>query len=307
MKRGKRNQEQKRRRKFAWAVIFIVIAVFTLFHATEIVERYMIDLKPVQNGALEESIQVEALVFAEGENLPSPASGQVNYLVKDGMRIPVGTAVAEVQAAGFDVNGMSKVFTVKTPIAGVINLSTDISAVPANTKLINQMDLEKLMTLRTAGTRDNDRVSRGEVIARVVNNLRPVFLAIELTSGFYPTLKVGDSLAVKGTGLVQSAVIKRLENSNGRRLALLEAPAGVADGKTRLNVIVQGRKYTGIILPEAALVIKGGKTGVFQARDGNLQWVPVEVIGRLNEQVAVKGLQPNMRVASNAGKILQKK
>ncbi len=301
--KGDRNKVFRRKR-ILWGFVICILAAIVIVRAAAVIERYLIDMEPVNSGVLEESIQVQALVYANGKKLVSPTTGKVRYLVSDGVRVPVGKAIAEVTAAGADMDGERKVYAIKAPIAGIVNLSVNTPSVLLNTGVVSQMSLEKLLSLEITTGQEAEGVKKGEAVASIVNNLKPVFLATELTPEFYPALKVGDKIKVIGAGPEETAAVRRLEVIPGRRLVLLEAPADIAGGNTRVMLVLKGRRYRGFIVPETALVKNEAGEGVYIARAGKLRWVPVEVVGRLNGKVAVDGLEANMRVARNAGEIL---
>jgi hypothetical protein len=64
---------------------------------------------------------------------------------------------------------------------------------------------------------------------------------------------------------------------------------------------ISDQKYQGVILPIRALVKKEGKTGVYVRTAVGLKFTTVDVVGQLDEQVAVNGITPGVEVVTNPG------
>lgn len=307
-----RKKTTKRSKIKLWQIIMAVLGLMILLHAVELVERSMIESAPARSGTLEESVQVQGLVIASGERVLSPAAGVVHYLVKDGDRVPVGKLLAEVTAAGVNIGG-GKTYSVRAPITGIVNLPsvTDDTISPLNTQVVSQMSLAKLLQLEDASpaaSQDaNGGIRQGQEIARIINNLQPAYLVVELPEGFSPQLKVDDELVLSIAAGERKGVVRRLEQDGQRRLAMLAVPADLISGNSRPMLVLQGREYAGQIVPLSALVDKGGQTGVYVAREGKLYWTQVEVVGQLEGQAAVEGLDENIQVVTNPGKIMATK
>lgn len=294
-----RHKKPKTRVKSRVFLTFIILVAVVSYAATSIIEKHLLHVEPVTAGVLEESIYVPAKIFVNGEKIVAPVSGEVEYLVEDGKRIPVGRVIARVNAVGTDNDGNRMTWEIKSPVAGIVDLSSPEAAIPLNTEVVSQMDLRELYSLGAEARQVSGVVRQGQTIARIINNLQPALVVVKLTPEFYPGLKQGDKIIVIHRGIQDFAVVKRMQTVQGERLALLQVPASLVSGDVNTSLVLKGRNFRGFIIPKTALGRKNGGAGVYVVHEGTLRWRPVEIVGELDSKVAVTGLEEKMEVVQD--------
>ncbi len=291
--------------------VFLVtlFLVFTgLYFSARIVAGHTINSKPVSEDVLEESVYVPAVIFANGQNVVSPAGGKIEYLVDDNTRVPVGKEIARVKSFAADNSGDKPIFTIESQTAGLVDLSNLSLSLPLNRDLVSQMSLDKLYSLVSQTKNTDTTVANGQTVVRIINNLEPAVVVLQLNPDFFPTLKTGQKLEIVSKDIAKVATVLRLEKQeDGSRLVSIEVPSTFVRGELKTNLIVKGRSYHGFILPQEALKSTLDGPGVYVIREGAPLWQPVEIMGEIGDRVAVQGLSEKEEVVQNAAAIDNKK
>jgi len=278
----------------------------------------------VQQGIIEDKKVVEGFVFRDETIVPSPAGGTVRYLVAEGERVRLGKTVAEITVPALDNATGSKVIAVRAPVAGVVSYRIDGLENIYSPENLTKLPVEKLTGLyqprEAKNNRPADRVERGQGIFKLVNNLNPGYLYLEV-----PKAEFKEQFFEEGR-----EISLYLEQDNQRRIYFLiksltsegdyyrvilginNLPMELYHQRKVTPALVTGR-FNGFLVPDQAIVEKGGQPGIYLVYKSAVIWEPVKVVGKVNGDVAVKAdskklpkgiqsrLAPNASVIVNPG------
>ncbi|MFZ5897769.1 MAG: HlyD family efflux transporter periplasmic adaptor subunit [Bacillota bacterium] len=229
------------------------------------------------------SIALQALVFRDEVLVRAPCPGCLELLVSDGERVSKGVPIAKIKDAGIER-------TIISPRAGIVYFNLD--------GLEEMLSVDRPDTLRTIpdarplSRSAGDVLSKGDPVARVVDNLDPVVLRVtpgddavtpeQCKPGATWTLCI-DQQDYRGRVVAslpgeQTTLFLRLERYPDyclrERLLACQAVVGELDG---------------LLVPRSAIIRRGEQEGILVVYKGSSQWVPVEIVGQLNDMVSIKG------------------
>lgn len=175
---------------------------------------------------------------------------------------------------------------------------------PHNLELITVEDLQAV-TDRLFTLHDGMDIAIGQPVVRVVNRFR-MHVAFVVHGESLALFDEGKAVSLRfgnyGTQ-THSAKVMRVLTSTGSDAAVIVCElASYVDELTSvritpLEIILES--YSGIILPETAVVQVKGKEHVYVVSDGAHVAVPVKVKGRIDDRLAIEGVMEGARVIVN--------
>jgi len=235
----------------------------------------------LQKGEVRATASLSGILVADQQVLVAPAAGRITWLVPDGQRVRVDMTVARIVTPG------GRAYDVNAPAAGLLAHTADgLETVlrPANLSAMNMPDgAGKPVTVA-----EGSAVTAGQALGRVTDNLDPVYLYVDAASPMPSTAKTwtlvwqGGDLRATVAGHRGAGVFLRLDTYPDQLLA----------GR-RVDFAVVTRVLSGYLVPETALVSRGGHQGIYLVESGQARWEPVRVAGELQGMAALTGPFPD--------------
>jgi len=276
---------RRRRRRFVFLYGLLGLALAGWL-AWPVVAGMLVRVEAMREVEVVQERAVEALVIRNETVVTASVAGTLRRTVPEGERVRKGTPIAYLETAV----GKQVLYA---PAAGVVSYRLD-----GLETLLGPADpwaSRELPPPRAVDRRDGDVLSAGEPAARVVDNLHPVVLRVQVEPGSLPAdmLEVGARWKMRGDegvpfgaevigvlpGGTETAVALRVSTYPQQLLHLRRFSCGV----TTLRVV-------GLAVPETALVYREEKPGLYLVPKGVAHWVPVKVERCLEGQAFISGL-----------------
>lgn len=251
-------------------------------------------------GAVEVTLDSEALVVRQEQVTPAPAAGTVHHLVEEGTRVRLGTPVAMVQPD----NGPA--VEVKAEVSGAVSFQVDgleRELNPSRSEGWNPAWFKGLPPPAPRRTGEG-RVAAGEPLFKIADTFQPGLVTV-VKSDSIPPLERGSDLRLRMTGRegVIAAKVARLERSAEDLLIYLspqllpEEMGGVR--RVRLTLLI--KEFQGKVAPRSAIDVRGGRQGVWAMEGPGPVFTPVTVTGGNLSQVVVEtALPPGTAILKDA-------
>ncbi|MEG6522203.1 HlyD family efflux transporter periplasmic adaptor subunit [Desulfotomaculum sp. 1211_IL3151] len=298
------------RKKLAARIMFFCLGLLLLFWCflslKDVVYRNIARVETLQPGQLTEKIAVSALLIKQEYLINAPLKGVMKYSVSDGQKVKAGTSLGVLEAPSMDTVSGLKQYAVTTPAGGMFcNHIDGLEAilVPGQLDVVEMPPLDKIdnnIPLNPGGN-----VEKGAPIAKVIDNLTPIFIAGELEAENFKQLQELKDAEIKLEWQNQLVRVKidKLENKGEKKafvLVLKNYPDEILHHRTIDFQIITG-EIGGLLIKEEALVSKDNKEGLYIIWKGLVRWVPVKIIKTLNGQAAIEGadIQPGMSYVVN--------
>lgn len=296
-------REKKERKKMQMAVAAAVLVFFLLagVQVYRIWRTSNLNIVRVSEGQVEESLAVKALILRDEMVVTAPVAGEIEPMVPAGERVRKGGVVARIKTPG---TGTVNVYA---PEAGVVSYTLDgwENLLPA--PQFDKIDVNKVLNRERNVTRveKGKVVQKGQTIFRLVNNLERSYLYVPLKKEEAVRLpkEAGALVKVKfkdGTPDYYFRVEKIVPAEGGSGMFLssnIFIPAHL--DQRWLSVRLVTSSCRGMIVPATALVEKNGKTGVYVLFKQRTRWHQVEVVGKVGDKAAVRGLEEGTPVVGN--------
>ncbi|MEW6726749.1 HlyD family efflux transporter periplasmic adaptor subunit [Desulforudis sp. 1088] len=229
------------------------------------------------------SVTLQALVFRDETLVRAPAPGCLGLLVSDGERVSKGTPIAKIKDAGIER-------IIVSPRAGVVYFNLD-----GLEEMLSPDRPDALRTIpgvkplrRSAG----DVLCKGDPVARVVDNLDPVVLRVTPESAAVTPERYEPGamwiLCVDRQDY-RGRVVASLPGEEATLFLRLERYPDCCLRERFLTCQAVVGELDGLLVPRSAIICRGEQEGIFVVYKGSSQWVPVEILGQLNDKVSIKG------------------
>jgi len=273
----------------------------TLAWAKNTVLLNLLEVKFLSQDEIKKTMAVEGLVIRKEEPVKAPASGELRLLARDGERLRLGAPLAQVRGL--------KEKTVLSPRAGVFCTHPDgleNVLVPGMIDVLDMVRVEKLSNSNPQTT--TGEVAAGQIIGKVVDNLGPVLIYIQVDNPDEYTAMLFDkgaavSLIWEGRELTGTITEARVtDNTASMFVELAEYPENFIHQR-RVQLELVTRKIAGWLVPVNAIVFKDGKPGIYLVHKQIIRWEPVTAGNRLEDMIVVSGdhLSESVRYVSNPG------
>ncbi|MDW7675902.1 MAG: HlyD family efflux transporter periplasmic adaptor subunit, partial [Bacillota bacterium] len=194
---------------------------------------------------------------------------------------------------------------IKAPVAGLVSYQIDGLEKILTINNYDQLDWSKLPNQeRDLVPSLANHFDRGQPVAKIINNLVPMKLYITLPEPDID-ISIGDALKFKigdeSLELIQGKVIAVEGNLNSRGVLLtLDSFVEEFLNVRQLDLELVLEHYSGLIVEKEALLYENNEPGLMIAnRDNTYKWQPVEIIGQIDNKVAISGLAKNTKYISN--------
>lgn len=243
-----------------------------------------IDLALLRQEALVSDTMVEALVVRDEIVVRAPSGGVLHQRIDNGSRVSKNTVIGVIDSPGAS-------YPIRSPVTGVVFWTVD--GLEDVLKAGNVLDSESIPRLSSVTHSHGDQTSKGEPVFRVVDNLRPVRLQLNVPRGVLPRklLTEGQRWRLKfGEDQYRGRVVFIYTDDGQSRVELLlnQYPQDLLRDR-RISCRVVTREASGFVVPRTALALKSGRPGVYTLRKDRLVWQPVRVEGQMGPNVHVSG------------------
>lgn len=291
-------------------LFLVVIALYVIFmvggFVRDMVFTRLAKAEALQEGVIQSGVTARGIVVRNEQTVLAPRTGTLKVIAAEGERVRVGELVAQVVAASLDTRSGEAVFNITAPQAGLVSYHLDGLEGIYSPQNIKELDLTKIDTLKSEAHHylPGGQVEEGKPVLKIVNNLDPVSI-IAVTDTAIKTRDDGSKSLLVSLGQ---------DGSNPVRASVQEAPFQGKPDQILFNLdnydqtLLTQRKisfkiitdrYEGYIIPTGALVRKQGIDGIFTVYKERVKWKKVEVVGRVQEKVAISGITPDIKVIVN--------
>ncbi len=286
-------------------VLLVLTAIFLIFmtsgYIKSLLASLLVEVVSGQPSVLEDVTKAEFLVIRNEIALAAPFTGRLEMVRPEGERVARGTVICYLVSEDGTSLEKTKRQEFTAPLAGVVSYYIDGYENIYNSQIWPQLDIHQLADLEkrleavnSGDAKEKKVITGGSFFVKVIDNLSPGYLYLEMVSQLERESKIGDSIEIRleklDNLLIRGSITSVVKNGDKLQL-LIRIPNLPETYKLRK---VQGqiikKKYRGTVLAEYCLVEKEGNYGVFVYAQGKVQWKGVTVTGRLNKQVVVDGL-----------------
>ncbi|WP_459911121.1 HlyD family efflux transporter periplasmic adaptor subunit [Desulfotomaculum defluvii] len=309
-KNASKSKKRGSRKKLVIKVIFLCLGLLLLFWfllgLKGFIYRSFARIEALEPGQLTGKILAEAVLIKHEYLIHAPLKGVMKYSISDGQRAKGGTTLGILEAPSMDTISGLKQYAVNAPHGGMFCRHIDgleTILVPGNLDVVEIPPLDKINTGTDSPVGGN--VEKGAPVAKVIDNLAPIFLAGELqTENFKQLQQLKDKeLKLQWENQLVSAKVDKLLNEAEKKgfiLVLKNYPDEILHHR-KINFEIITGETEGLLIQEEALVSRDNKEGLYIIWKGLVRWVPVNINGRLDGQAAIEGtdIQPGISYVVN--------
>lgn len=242
------------------------------------------------------TVRVEGLVIREEHLARTPVTGTLEWLVSEGERVAVDTPVARIVTAGGEV-------PVTAPAAGILVWGLDGLEVVLSGVKLSQLEVAAVRELAPASKKPatGDKISQGSLLFKIINNFR-WFYVLEVGPKEGVLLEGSDVHTLRFAGgreLTGGVVLRRTADDRVTLVYQLNEDLEEALQNRFITAEVVVSRLRGVVLPASVLVDREGRTGVYIVRESVVLFRAVDVLGKIEDSVVVKGVPTGLRVVVN--------
>ncbi|AHF07703.1 HlyD family efflux transporter periplasmic adaptor subunit [Desulfitobacterium metallireducens] len=259
-----------------------------------------LEIEPAQMGSIDHYVSVKAIFANEEHVIPSPASGKVEFLGKEGQRFRRGEIVAQIypEGAAPGTNSNQQSVKVSIPKGGLFFQKVDGLESVLTPQSLMEMDLAKILEQQENPQTKADLIQAGAPLGKVVNNLIPTeaFVEVQTTED----LSVGKTIKFNVEGQILSGKIMRKSNTpQGIVVRFNQYLEGTVNERMQEVNWIARPSENGVIISKNALFTKGEEMGVYVVQEGIFQFHKVKVLGENDASVCVENLPQGIPVVQN--------
>ncbi|MDH7576434.1 MAG: HlyD family efflux transporter periplasmic adaptor subunit [Bacillota bacterium] len=303
-------------RIFAGSLLILVITGILIFWSGRQLYFFClaraIKTTPAKMGNLSIAYPAAGIILRSETVIKSPGPGKLIQLIPEGERVRAGNVVARLESLHV-LQGSPGFVELRSPQAGFVCYHIDGwegVLTPGNWE---RLDLSLLFKdFQVNWIQNTYQTVTGEPVFKIIDNLINPVLILKIEEVQPLTLNVEDKVdlkweaAQKGRGKVLA--VKRLPEGLVASVELLETNFDLPCSRT-LQLQMINQKYEGVIVPARSLTRTGQGVGVITSSPVGFKFQKVEIVGRLGDQVAVRGISPGSEIVLNTNlvKRLKKK
>lgn len=313
---GQRRHSRKKRpfsgsvalRNTLLAVIALYIVWQGINYTRDIIMSRLIRVEEARYGVIENVLPVDGTLIRNESVLAATKNGRLKILIPEGERVRVGAVVAQVAAPAMDSQSGETLFNIVAPVAGIISYQTDGYENVYTPRNLQVLPVSKLRSaeLKPAKLTEGMQVEEGKPVAKIVNNLDPINILGTIPKEKIPggMLQTGDRVRVRFDKNQPAPLYLSVADSsfqgkdNLYRLVLRNYTDNFINPRTIPFELIL-KRFEGFIMPAGALVKREGQLGLYIIYKEAVKWKKVELIGQINDEVAVGGLEPGVSVVQN--------
>lgn len=300
---------------FILVVLLLLIATYVVWvgynHTRDFLTTKLIKIEPASYGVVQKTLLFEGLLIREETVLSTTVGGKIEIVASEGERVRVGAVVTKIKTP--DVNGKGGyVFTnIKAPKAGIVSYYTDgLESIlaPENLEKIDFMAIKEEAKAKAKGTNkaSGQEVKGGSPVAKIVNNLGPMYIVGEIEKSKVPLSKLESMKQImvipeKSDQLPLYLNVIDTVSSGDKSKVILEMNNFADEFLTRRThtfTLVLDR-HEGYVVPSEAIVSKEGKSGIYTIYKNSVRWQPIEIMGEVDGKIAISGLTPDSSYVVN--------
>ncbi|MBE3520299.1 MAG: HlyD family efflux transporter periplasmic adaptor subunit [Firmicutes bacterium] len=206
--------------------------------------------------------------------------------------------------------------TVLAPVAGVFFRQVDgLEARYYDARELSAADirasLDEALRTRPQGPSDGDRVSRGQILGKIVPE-ETVRFFLPVPTEDRPPIEQGQAVTVRTTSAAFPARIERVIDGKppGYSVIVGSFELGLSGTETfprYLDITLVTFSAKGLIVPSSALVQKNGTTGVLVVQKAVARFCPVEVMLVKGNEAVLRGISPETQIVLRGWAFLEGK
>ncbi|RYD06350.1 hypothetical protein N752_05505 [Desulforamulus aquiferis] len=145
---------------------------------------------------------------------------------------------------------------------------------------------------------------RKRPIAKIIDNLSPIYIHTVLPEEEVKKLeeKKDSTIGMEWQGQNIDLLLHKVNTGSqpGVIFVVKKYPDNLIH-RRQVDIRLTTERLDGLLINEKAVVFQGEQAGIFIVWKGIVRWVPVEIAGRLKDQVSVKGtdIEPGIRYVGN--------
>ncbi len=266
-------------------------------------------------GELKKLYLAEGVLVRDETVITAPAGGQLNMLVQEGEKVRAGESIAEVKTVAGDTARSNRTVLIRAPRSGVVICRTDGLEGVLNPGHVDILEVAGVKLRAGEGPgRDEGkggRCDKGQPVLKIVDNLSPVVICLQVPDGFPPgLLKKGGTISMTWENSEFAGRITDARDYRGRPQLVVEVmsyPAGFLQQR-KVILGLEGGTVTGCLVPAKSLVEKDGQAGLYIMDKHRVRWVPVSLEGVVDDTAAVSGAEvvPGTRYVVNPRRLFNR-
>ncbi len=289
--RAARREKRTRIIRIVLLLLFISLIISAFYWAGrklygDYVHKRM-NLVAVSYGTLNEQLYGQALVINREYLVTASQSGRFENLVSDNDRVRKG------QSLGYLIADNTKVDVV-SPYTGIFTTDIDGLEDLFQNQVLNAIGPESYHYQARKVNADSN-LKTGDLIGKIIDNLRPNSLIIKAADNIDLPFKAGDRVQVwSGERQLGIATVRELRQDS-ITLAWLEMDnfSEALLGQRYINVMVENIDKPGFLVPIGAIIKNGQENIVYCYRDGKIYPQRIIIIKEKEGQALIKGLELN--------------
>ena len=309
--RQRRAALRRRKQRILLSLVVLACTAFLIWGAIGWGRSFLIKKSVkttvVSTGLLQQTVPVDAIVLTAEELVIANVSGLFHPVAVEGQRIRKGEIIGKLVSSEM---AMSRTETVVVaPCTGLVSFQLDGLEGFLTREKWEQLDLGQLVESKGKhSVQQGNWIEAGKPLARIVDNLANTNLGLELLVQDLPLelkddqIKAGDTLRLKLPDVEENKVkVVSVQRDASRIRIIVELPKFREDMLYHRQVPVEliTQCWTGFVLPREVLVFQQEGPGVYILRKGWTRWKSVEVVGELNNEVVLTGLNEGEIVVLN--------
>ncbi|ADG82970.1 HlyD family efflux transporter periplasmic adaptor subunit [Thermincola potens] len=311
--RNSKRRHPKKRRLILRGVLFAAIGFYLVWvifnYVSDTLKAKLVETQVANYDYIQSTVDFNGILVRDETVLSVPNHGKLAIVASEGERVRVGAVVFKVNIP--DVRGRDGVtaINISSPRAGLVSYRLDgleKLLVPHNVNIMDLFGIFAGHTLQSLKYDDNQVVEAGQTVAKVVNNLEPMLVLGELPNQpvFLKKIKPGGrvlvDLGLAGSKPVYLTVVEAKPTGDKLRIVLELNDFAKEFIQNRVHTFrLISDRFEGYIVPEQALVYKDNKPGIYTVYKKLTRWQPVKIEGKVKDQVAVSGLEPETTYVIN--------
>ena len=182
---------------------------------------------------------------------------------------------------------------------------------PANLEVLSLKQLSTITKEVLPGGKPPEQVDEGQVVAKLIDNLKPLLIYVEVPKDHLELERwqPESSVKFKHQGTLFTAQVVKIEQVKNKFLCLLSVQQYPEELVMRREVGLEllNKELSGFLVPQQALVYQGNKPGLYMVNKQRVRWLAVEVKGILQQQVVVDSdsLTAGLRYITNPQTVLE--
>lgn len=307
-RRGKKVRRIKIGRVIIVVLLFAILLFSLLWVAANgirgIIVKYTANVDSLLPATISQQLNIEGVLIKKELLILAPYNGEVKFTITDGQRVKVGTIFADLTVNSMDATTGTIKHSIKSPASGVLCSHIDGLETVLDPGALDIIEIPTLDKIQKDGREMSGLVEKGQPVAKVVDNLSPIYLHTVIPEGEVKRFEEQkqDTIYMKWQGhTIELRLHKVNTGSQPGVIFLVKKYPDNFIHKRQIEMQLTTENLEGLLVNEQSLVLKDGQEGIFQVWKGLVRWIPVEITGRLKDQVSVKGkdIEPGIRYVVN--------